>query len=277
MTRRELLASVLGASATAAAYPCGVEPRWLERTERRVVLRRPQQERTIRLVHLSDLHASFLVPISTIDHAVTLAVESRPDLVCVTGDFITHCYDFDFAGYARVLRRLSEAAPVYAVLGNHDGGAWAARNFGYGDHRVVEKLLAESGITLMHNRSLPVRVGDDRLTLAGVGDLQSGEIDARRAFAGVTANHPVILLSHNPDSKTAVREYAWDLMLSGHTHGGQVIVPFVGPRYAPVCDKRYVAGLKPWGPHQIHVTRGVGNVGGVRFRCRPEVSLLLVS
>jgi predicted MPP superfamily phosphohydrolase len=66
-------------------------------------------------------------------------------------------------------------------------------------------------------------------------------------------------------------------MLSGHTHGGQVIVPFEGQRYAPVADKRYVAGLRPWGARQIHVTRGVGNVGGVRFRCRPEVSILTIS
>jgi predicted MPP superfamily phosphohydrolase len=65
-------------------------------------------------------------------------------------------------------------------------------------------------------------------------------------------------------------------MLSGHTHGGQVIVGFDGARYAPVEDKRYVAGLKSWGTRQIHVTRGVGNVGGVRFRCRPEASVLTV-
>ena len=86
----------------------------------------------------------------------------------------------------------------------------------------------------------------------------------------------VVLLAHNPDSKDILGAYPWDLMLSGHTHGGQVIVPFDGPRFAPVEDKRYVAGLKPWGTRQIHVSRGVGNVGGVRFRCRPEVSLLSV-
>ncbi len=277
MTRRKLLTSLIGASASAAAYPCSLEPRWLERTERRVRLRRPGVARAIRLVHLSDLHASFLVPMSTIDRAVTLAIESKPDLVCLTGDFITNRYDFDYDAYVRVLRRLSAAAPVYGVLGNHDGGVWAARNFGYADHRVVEKLIDESGIELLHNRSISIQAGGEPLSLVGVGDLQSGEINAQQAFAGVPANQPTILLSHNPDSKTVVCAHAWELMLSGHTHGGQVIVPFLGPRYAPVRDKRYVAGLKPWGTRQIHVTRGVGNVGGVRFRCRPEVSVLVVS
>ena len=178
---------------------------------------------------------------STIDRAVTLAIESKPDLVCLTGDFITNRYDFDYDAYVRVLRRLSAAAPVYGVLGNHDGGVWAARNFGYADHRVVEKLIDESGIELLHNRSISIQAGGEPLSLVGVGDLQSGEINAQQAFAGVPANQPTILLSHNPDSKTVVCAHAWELMLSGHTHGGQVIVPFLGPRYAPVRDKRYVA------------------------------------
>ena len=99
-------------------------------------------------------------------------------------------------------------------------------------------------------------------------------MDARAAFSEVVLEHPIVLLNHNPDGKDAVGLYPWQLMLSGHTHGGQVIVPFLGPRYAPVDDKRYVEGLKPWGTRQIHVSRGVGNVWSVRFRCRPEVTLL---
>ena len=71
--------------------------------------------------------------------------------------------------------------------------------------------------------------------------------------------------------------YDWDLMLSGHTHGGQIIVPLYGAPFHAVSDRRYMAGLKPWGSRQIHVTRGVGNLLGVRFNCRPEVSLLEVA
>jgi hypothetical protein len=82
------------------------------------------------------------------------------------------------------------------------------------------------------------------------------------------------LLAHNPDSKDILGAYPWDLMLCGHTHGGQVRLPIVGPAFAPVRDKRYVEGLKPWNDRLIFVTRGVGNYVGVRFNCRPEVSLL---
>jgi hypothetical protein len=120
-----------------------------------------------------------------------------------------------------------------------------------------------------------VTVRNATITLVGVGDLWSNEIEPRRAFAGVGGENPTVLLAHNPDSKDVLRYRPWDLMLSGHTHGGQIIVPFEGARYAPVKDKRYVAGLKAWGTRQIHVTRGVGNLGGVRFRCRPEASLLV--
>jgi predicted MPP superfamily phosphohydrolase len=108
-------------------------------------------------------------------------------------------------------------------------------------------------------------------------DLWSGEIDAQAAFRDLDAQRPAILLAHNPDSKDSLNGYPWNLMLSGHTHGGQVIVPFKGPCFAPVKDLRFIAGLKRWGTRHIFVNRGVGNLGGVRFDCRPEVSIVSVA
>ena len=258
------------------SYPCYCEPRWLEKTERRVHLTRARLDSPVRLLHLSDLHASFIVPQSLIQHAITLGLHEQPDLICITGDFITFRHDFDRQVYVRAMQRLSAVAPVFAVLGNHDGGTWARKRRGNWDHTFVERMLEESGVRLLHNRSERVQVRGGALTVVGVGDLWSGEVVARRAFDGVRGKGPIVLLAHNPDTKDTLGSYEWDLMLSGHTHGGQIIVPLEGSRYAPVVDKRYVAGLKPWGTRQIHVTRGVGNVGGVRFRCRPEVSTLLV-
>jgi uncharacterized protein len=269
MTRRKLLYTFFGAPAL--IYPCFLEPRWLDLTHRRVELaRRP--ERPVRILHISDLHASIFVPLSMIDHAVTMGLAQKPDLICVTGDFITMREGFDPGAYAQVLRRLSAAAPTFAVLGNHDGGQWARYRHGYPDHKLVDRILEDSHIELLHNRSTEAF----GLTLVGVGDLWADEIHTGRAYSGVKTNRPVVLLAHNPDTKDLLRSRTWDLMVSGHTHGGQVIVPFEGTRYAPVKDKRYVSGLKSWGTRQIYVTRGVGNVGGVRFRCRPEVSVLSV-
>jgi predicted MPP superfamily phosphohydrolase len=275
MTRRKLLFSFFGAAPL--VYPCYWEPRWLDVTRRQARLDQPVGGEPARLLHLADLHASMFVPLSMIHHAISAGLAQKPDLICVTGDFITTRQDFDARAYAQALRRLSAAAPTYAVLGNHDGGSWTRRHFGYPDHRLVERILEDAGIELLHNRSASVEVRGGAMTLVGVGDLWSNEVEPRRAFANVDRETATVVLAHNPDTKDVLRRYDWDLMLSGHTHGGQVIIPFEGVRYAPVLDKRYVAGLKPWGSRLIHVTRGVGNVGGVRFRCRPEASLLVVS
>jgi predicted MPP superfamily phosphohydrolase len=272
-TRRKLLSSL----AAAAIYPCWIEPRWLDLTRRRVRLSRSTLSHTVRILHLSDLHASFFVPLSMVEEAIRQGLSANPDLICLTGDFISNRDDPPApADYVRVLRRLSAASPTFAVAGNHDGGSWAAARRGHADHRLVDRILAESGIELLHNRSQTVEVHGQRLTLVGIGDYWSGEADPDRALRAVDPPWPVLLLAHNPDSKEICAPYPWDLMLSGHTHGGQVVLPLYGAPYSTVEDTRYLQGLKPWGARQIHVTRGVGNLLGVRFNCRPEVSLLEV-
>lgn len=259
---------------SAIAYPVVIEPRWFELTKTRIKI---AGGHTVRLLHLSDMHRSWAVPLSSIEAAIRAAIAQQPDLIMLTGDFITHRYDFDQASYTKALRQLTLTARTFAVLGNHDGGRWAKDRRGYSDHSVVERLLEDAAITLLHNRSEAIEVRGRKILLVGVGDLWADELDARHAFAGAQANTPTILLSHNPDSKDMVRSFRWDLMLCGHTHGGQIIIPFEGPRYAPVSDKRFVAGLHEWDGRQIYISRGVGNLGGVRFMCRPEVSVLDVA
>lgn len=126
----------------------------------------------------------------------------------------------------------------------------------------------------MRTGSSPWGIG--RLNLVGLGDLWAVEFAPERAFDGLPAG-PTVVLSHNPDTKDKLGKYSWELMLSGHTHGGQVVIPGVGAPWTPVQDKRYLDGLKPWGNRQIHVSRGVGNTRGIRFNCRPEVNLLTLA
>jgi predicted MPP superfamily phosphohydrolase len=139
---------------------------------------------------------------------------------------------------------------------------------------MVRGLLSAGNIPLLHNRSELVRVRDQSVRFAGVGDLWNHGVDGERAFADVPADDPAILLAHNPDTKDVLADRPWDLMLSGHTHGGQVVLPIVGERFVPVRDKRFVAGLKQWNGRLVYITRGVGNIDGVRVNCRPEVTLL---
>ncbi len=269
MTRRTLIGAALGAAGAGLAYPTLLEPRWLEVTHKNVPF-----PAGIRIAHLTDLHYSWAVPLSLIEDAIALALAAKPDLICITGDFVTHGKDFDAPAYTRLFQKLTARVPVYASLGNHDGGKWGANHRGLPTHQTVDRILEEGGVTLLHNRAVRLEGNRGSFHLAGVGDYWAQEVDGEQALRGIPAGSPTVLLSHNPDSKEVLQQHRWDLMLSGHTHGGQVIVPFRGPIYAPVKDFGYVAGLNPFLDRMIHTSRGVGSLGSVRFRCRPEVSIL---
>jgi len=108
-----------------------------------------------------------------------------------------------------------------------------------------------------------------------VGDVWAGECNPQRAFAsGPAGRLPTVLLSHNPDTKDLLRQFIWDLMLAGHTHGGEVELPFLGQPFAPVVDKRFVRGLHRWEDRWLHVSKGVGSLHGIRVNCPGDVTLL---
>ena len=276
MTRRQFVSSLSLAGAL-PGYAFGLEPNWLELTSQTVVLPCLAPGVPIRILQLSDLHLSSYVPFSLIDRAISMGLNANPDLICLTGDFITNSEPFDSGRYATLLKRLSRRAPTFASLGNHDGGLWAARHIGgFSDNSAVRSLLEAADVHLLHNRSQLLSIRGRALYLAGVGDLWSQEAVPESAFASIPDNPdtPVVLLAHNPDTKELVANRPWHLMLSGHTHGGQVLIPVVGTRFVSVRDKRFISGLKKWNGKSIYITRGVGNLAGVRFNCRPEVTIL---
>ena len=265
------------AALSAFGYARYIEPAWLETTVKTVVTGR-RLRRPLRLAHLSDLHASTVIPHSFIEDAFRRTLALQPDLICITGDFVTTDTDFDAKRYESSLQMLAAKVPVYAVLGNHDGGEWAARAGWFSTHAFVRDMVTRGGVTVLYNDSRRVEIDGMGLWLTGVGDWWSDELRAPLAFRPVAEDGaPVIVLNHNPDGKEDCDPFRWDLMLCGHTHGGQLIVPFYGTPFAPVIDKRYAHGLNPYRDRWIHTTRGVGNVAGLRVNCRPELSLLLVS
>jgi predicted MPP superfamily phosphohydrolase len=281
LTRRKFLLGLAGSAVAGAgsiAYTWRLEPRWLDVTETAVALPEPLRGAPLRILHLSDLHAGRWAPMSYLRSAVQRGIALRPDLICVTGDFYTCGDRWDDGAYVAVLAPLAAAAPTFATLGNHDGGSFSAAFFGERTIDRVAGLLARSGIRWLHNDRAVLERRGRRIHLVGLGDLWNGHCRPEIAFHGFSPkpDELTLALSHNPDSKEFLMPYRWDLLLSGHTHGGQVGLPFLARRFAPVRDKRFLAGLYPYEGRQLYITRGVGTLHGARLFCRPEVSLLTV-
>ena len=277
MNRRVFLFGLPAAALSAFGYARIIEPRWLEETQKTVVTGR-NLRRPLRVAHIADFHASPLIPISFLEEAFRRVLAMKPDLVCITGDFVTTDNDFDKPKYEAALQMLSSKVPTYAVMGNHDGGIWAARSGWFPNHFYVQEMVTRGGVQVLHNDAVKLVIDGMPVWLVGVGDWWSDELRAPMAFEKVSNDGaPVIVMNHNPDGKDDCGLYRWDLMLCGHTHGGQVMIPFYGPPIVPVIDTRYAVGLNAYQNRWIHTTRGVGNVIGIRVNCRPELSLLLVS
>lgn len=266
---RRVAAGVVAAGALGAAYAFLVEPRWLQVTRTRIHVRalHPSLE-GFRIALLTDMHAGAGTPLSTIRRACRAAVAQRPHLIALTGDFAAD----DAPGFGAVLGAMEcLRAPygVYAVPGNHDYivgiEKWHRQVRG---HRVVRDLT---------NRAEVLEVEGARMCVAGVDDFTHGE-PTLAALPPPEERHFTLLLAHNPDqAERARRGYdAVDLIVSGHTHGGQVRLPWVGALLNPsVHEELYEEGLRrrPW--TQVYTSRGVGTVHlPVRFLCRPEVAVL---
>jgi predicted MPP superfamily phosphohydrolase len=235
--------------------------------------------RPIKLLHLSDLHVASQGDLSLVSEAVTLGLSQNPDLICLSGDYVNSgSCEIQDSSYARVLSRLSKAAPTYACLGNNDG-ALVVKTQLWHDTSRVEALLADAKICILKNDTAVFSGNGAVLQIVGLQDQYSGSFDAKRAFAKIGKNteNPIVAICHNPDRRLELKAFPWALLLCGHTHGGQVSIPFIGPPILPVKDRSMIAGAYVYDNRQIYITRGVGNWYGVRFNCPPEVTVVTLT
>lgn len=274
ISRRKFLAS-LGLGALACGTYSHIESTLLDIGRHSIQASKYSGWGPLTILQISDLHASKWVSLEYLRKAIDVGVQLKPNLICMTGDYITGGKYDQFDTYAQILKRLPQAAPTFACLGNNDAQIVPSQP---NNTAAVRELLQKSGIELLDNASRELEIRNSRLRVVGVGDIHRGICDPARAFAGLSKSDlPTVLLSHNPDSKMPLKPYPWDLLLCGHTHGGQVCIPFLGPPVLPVRDRRFAAGLYHWDNRWVHVTKGIGNWYGLRFNCRPEVSLLTIT
>jgi predicted MPP superfamily phosphohydrolase len=226
--------------------------------------RLPHQLDGFRVVQLSDIHHSPFTSREQIERAVETANSLQPDIVALTGDYVSKERNYA-APCAELMSRLRARYGVYAVLGNHDH--WT-------DAALITDLFRAEGITVLVNQGMRFENKGAAFWLAGVDDTMVGLEDLPLALAGSSENEFKLLLAHNPIILRRAARAGVDLVLSGHTHGGQVSLrPERNAAGRP--RRRLLKGLARQGDTQIYITRGLGTVVlPVRFGCPPEVSLL---
>jgi uncharacterized protein len=245
-----------------AAY--GADP---EITRRDIWLGRlPPSHEGLRIVHLTDIHHSLFTPLEFVERAVHLANELEPDLVALTGDYVTLSPAYIWP-VASALGKLRAPLGVYAVLGNHDFQV---------DADEITRALAARHVRVLRNAHRRLRDHGSALWIAGVDDLWWRADDLSAALHDIPHRDPKILLCHNPLGIHRAAAHGVDLVLAGHTHGGQVRLPVVGSlRGRSKLGERFVEGWNRLDGTQIYVNRGIGKVLiPLRFNCPPEIACL---
>ena len=263
-SRRDFLKGAAAAAAAGAAGPALASEGSVRPEPREVVL--PDLDPAhdgLRVAHLSDLHVGDLTPVERVRAAIAEANRFRPDLVVLTGDYLTK----DRRGVGLMREQLGGLeAPTVATLGNHD--RWV-------DPRGAGAVLEQHGYAVLENENTTLRLRGAPFTVVGIDDLWTRTADPPRAMKGAAPGSR-LYLAHVP--KTADLLANWGkpmLVLSGHTHGGQVNVPLVMPAFRWLGGERYDEGLYQVGRVQLYVNRGVGNVAlPIRWNAPPEVALL---
>lgn len=216
----------------------------------------------------SDMHYPYGTDGEFIGRAVDLALNFKPDLIAVPGDFFHRHESGILFRLDKVFDRLHAPDGVVGVLGNHDHY--------YGAEEVSRIISEDTPIRLIDNQHFILNRGAGSLAIAGVGDLWHAQMHLDEALKGVASHVPRIVLSHNPDVAQFYEgiHQRVDLQLSGHTHGGQAIIPGIldPTRFVSQYGSRFNRGLVQGDRHRVFVTKGLARIRGVRFLAPPDVT-----
>jgi predicted MPP superfamily phosphohydrolase len=278
MSRRRFLATTLLGCGGLAVYAGEIERHWIDVTHRDIRIRSlPSSFEGMRIAQLSDIHLEEFTEPFLLRQAIEQINRIQPDMVLLTGDFVSYeimSRKFSMRTAWQCAEMLTElkCPQRYAILGNHDH--WLSGT-------EVTRALRTNGIPVLINASVPIERGGSRIWLAGLDDPLCGRPDPNGAIPELARGadgEPLIMMCHAPDYVDTLLKHpagkAVSLVLSGHTHGGQVRIPFVGALELPPGGRKYVEGLFRLGEMQLYVNRGIGTVGvPFRFQCPPEISV----
>ena len=271
VSRRQFLRGTLalplvGVSA-ASAYATLIEPYDYLISQTDVYINDlPERFENYRITQLTDIHHSRILGIDEVQRVVQLAQQTKPDMFVLTGDYSTS-YRRYIEPCTEALGILSAPEGVWAVLGNHDH---------YTDAELTTRALKRQHISVLDNQNTSLRRGSDTIQLSGVDDWTWNAADWTKAFAGLSNAVPTVLLSHQPNVLEFEQTRNVSLILSGHTHGGQIKLPWLGtPAKFATKDLRFAQGLFRHNDVQLYVSAGTGVIGlPIRFGVRPEIAVL---
>jgi predicted MPP superfamily phosphohydrolase len=211
------------------------------------------------IAHVTDVHVGMLTPRRFVDRALAAANAAKPDLTFLTGDYV--CYGKKFVPVmGEALRGLEAKEGVLATLGNHD--YWT-------DAEGCARVLRANGYDVMRNASTELRVRGVPLTVVGIDDAVTRHHDPERAFRGVSGKGTTLVLTHCPEMADYSAHRGANLVVAGHTHGGQINTRYTERMYRKLSGKKYLAGMYLVGDTMLYVNRGVGS-SSLPFRAGRE-------
>lgn len=267
-------------------YGSFVEPQWIEVKHENInIASKGSQLISLKIAVISDHHLGPYKQEAFAARTVEIINQENVDLVLIPGDFIFN--DASYAGLLDPLGDLRAKYGIYAVLGNHDYGTNRRNRFSVSKEltaktsAAVENKLEELGINVLRDKIEVVKIGEQEIVIAGLEDLWGDQSGFEQVFNDLDESAKVILLEHNPDIILDERSGIADLIISGHTHGGQLRFPLIGPLY-PIPTK--LGREYKWGQFdtefgsKLYITKGVGEIGPrARLMCRPEIVFLEVN
>ncbi|MTK63119.1 MAG: metallophosphoesterase [Methanobacterium sp.] len=220
-----------------------------------------------KIAHISDIHLGQWISAKRIEGVVNLVNKQNPDIVAITGDSVSYVVNEPILDMLRHLKNLKPNDVTLAVLGNHDH--WIGAN-------EIRKVMTETGIIELENDVYTVKRGGAQLNIAGIDSVTLDKHDLNAVLNKLPEDGPAILLAHEPDfADISAATGRFSLQLSGHSHGGQMIIPGMGTPFRGSEFRKYPLGRYDVGDMVQYTNRGLGtNVFWIRINCPPEITIL---
>ncbi|UOF90942.1 metallophosphoesterase [Fodinisporobacter ferrooxydans] len=263
-----LISGILACVVCFGIYSSIIERFWFRIQHVRIpIVRLPKPFSQFRIVLISDIHMGFFFSQKHFRSVVEEINKLHPDMICFAGDLLdSDSCVASMGSTIPLLRKLAAPYGKFAILGNHDYRA--------GIQHVVSGL-EKGGFRVLINEHTVIQKDAEVMFIVGLDDILKGKPNPEQAFEGIPEDACTLLLVHEPDFADVSKKLPIQLQLSGHSHGGQVRIPFIGPIVTTKFGRKYVSNLYHFDSFKLYTSRGIGTTGlPVRFCCRPEITVI---